>query len=470
MRPPGVRPAGDDRGQALEHWRSQRLRRAVFHPLRHPIQLVVIGFLALIAVGTVLLWLPFASRPGQQTGLHTAFFTATSATCVTGLTLVDTAAHWSPFGQAVVLVLIQVGGLGLMTFASLLALVTIGQLGLHSRMLAQIEAKWLDGPTVRRFGVSILKFSLTVELAVWVLLTWRFWAGYHEPAGRAAYLGLFHAVSAFNNAGFTLWDDSLAGYGRDPLVLLPVAFAFVLGGIGFPVLVEARRSLRPHTWSLHTKLTVVTTLLLLVLGPLAVILTELRAGGTLDTVDWATRLLSGWFSGVAPRTAGFAAIDYGRADPATLMVTDILMAVGGGSAGTAGGIKVTTLAVLVLTVVSELRGDPDVRAFRRRVVPSTVRQALAVVVLGTAIVSAASFVLLELSSFELDQVLFEVVSAFGTVGLTTGLTRQLPMVGQDLLVVLMILGRLGPITVATALALRSRRRLFRYAEARPIIG
>jgi trk system potassium uptake protein TrkH len=470
VRPPGVRPAGDDRGQALEQWRSQRLRRVLFHPLRHPIQLVVVGFLAVIAVGTLLLWLPVATRDGNDTGLHTAFFTATSATCVTGLTLVDTAAHWSPFGQAVVMVLMQVGGLGLMTFASLLALVTIGQLGLHSRMLAQVEAKWLDGPTVRRFLLSILKFSLVVEALVWVALTWRFWSGYDEPAGRAAYLGLFHAVSAFNNAGFTLWDDSLTGFGADPLVLLPVAFAFVLGGIGYPVIMEARRSLRPQRWSLHTKLTVVTTLILLVLGPLVVVLTEVRAGGTLDTVDWTTRLLSGWFTGVAPRTAGFAAIDYSRADPATLMVTDILMAVGGGSAGTAGGIKVTTLAVLVLAVVSELRGDPDVRAFRRRVVPSTVRQALAVVVLGTVIVSVASFVLLELTAFELDQVLFEVVSAFGTVGLTTGITRQLPTAGQDLLIVLMIIGRLGPITVATALALRGRRRLFRYAEARPIVG
>lgn len=470
MRPPGVRPAGDDRGQALEQWRSQRLRRAVFHPLQHPIQLVVAGFLAVVALGTLLLWLPVSTRTGAPSDLHTAFFTATSATCVTGLTLVDTATHWSPFGQAVVLVLMQVGGLGLMTFASLLALVTIGQLGLHSRMLAQIEAKWLDGPTIRRFGLGILKFSLVVEALVWAALSLRFWAGYDEPAGRAVYLGLFHAVSAFNNAGFTLWDDSLAGFGRDPLVLLPVAFAFVAGGIGYPVVLEARRSLRPRAWSLHTRLTVVTTGVLLVLGPVVLLLTELRPGGTLATADWATRLLSGWFTGVAPRTAGFAAIDYSRADPATLMATDLLMAVGGGSAGTAGGIKVTTLAVLALAVISELRGDPDVRAFRRRVVPSTVRQALAVVALGGVIVSAATFVLLELTAFELDQVLFEVVSAFGTVGLTTGLTRELPVAGQLLLTVLMIIGRLGPITVATALALRGRRRLFRYAEARPIVG
>ena len=397
-------PRAGDRGQALEQWRSQRLRRGVFHPLRHPIQAVVIGFLAVIAVGTLLLWLPLSSRPGVGTSLHTAFFTATSATCVTGLTLVDTAGHWSWFGQTVVMVLMQVGGLGLMTFASLLALVTIGQLGLRSRMLAQIEAKWLDGPTVRRFLISILKFSLVIEALVWLALTWRFWIGYHQPPGRAAYLGLFHTVSAFNNAGFALWDDSLADFARDPFVLLPIAFAFILGGIGYPVLVELRRSRRPARWSLHTKLTVVTTLSLLVLGPLAVVLTEVRAGGTLDTVDWVTRLLSGWFTGVAPRTAGFATIDYGQADPATLMVTDLLMAVGGGSAGTAGGIKVTTLAVLVLAVISELRGDPDVRAFRRRVVPATVRQALAVTVLGTGIVAVSTFILLELTPFEFDQV------------------------------------------------------------------
>jgi Trk-type K+ transport system membrane component len=233
-------------------------------------------------------------------------------------------------------------------------------------------------------------------------------------------------------------------------------------------LIDSRLHVR--TWSLHTRVTLATTAALLVLGPLVVLVTEWTNPATLGGLPVPDRLLSGWFSGVSPRTAGFNTIDYARADPATLLATDVLMVIGGGSAGTAGGIKVTTLAVLALGVVSEARGDPDIDVFGRRIAPGTVRQALAIASLALVAVSLATLVLLEITPFSLDAVLFEVTSAFGTVGLSTGITSQLQPAAQYLLAALMFVGRIGPITAASALALRSRPKAYRNPEGRPIVG
>jgi trk system potassium uptake protein TrkH len=257
----------------------------------------------------------------------------------------------------------------------------------------------------------------------------------------------------------------------DPVVVVPIALAFIVGGIGYPVMLELLDSrLRVRTWSLHTRLTLVTTAVLLVLGPAVVLATEWSNPGTLGGLPLPEKLLSGWFSGVSPRTAGFNTIDYARADPATLLSTDVLMIIGGGSAGTAGGIKVTTLAVLALGVVSEVRGDPDIDAFGRRIAVGTVRQALAIASLALVAVSAATLLLLETTRFSLDAVLFEVCSAFGTVGLSTGITAALPPAAQYVLAALMFVGRVGPITAASALALRTRTKAYRNPEGRPVVG
>lgn len=443
--------------------------------LRHPAQIVVLGFAAAIAVGTVLLLLPLSrTGPGGASVLE-AFFTATSAVCVTGLVVVDTPTYWSGFGEAVILGLIQVGGLGIMTLASLLGLLVSRRMGLQARLTAAAETKAVGLGDVRSVIKGVLVFTLLFEAVTAVALTLRFWLGYDESLGRAGYLGVFHSVSAFNNAGFALWSDSLTRFVGDPWICLPIAGAVISGGLGFPVILEIRRQLRRtsqrrRSWSLHLKLTVVATAALLVLGTIFVTATEWNNPATLGALDTPGRLLAGFFQAVMPRTAGFNTLDYGQMEDGTLLGTIILMFIGGGSAGTAGGIKVTTFVILFFAVYAEVRGESNVDAFDRRIDDRAVRQALTVVLLSIAAVVSATVVLIEITALSTEQVLFEAVSAFATVGLSTGVTADLPGAAQVILVGLMFLGRLGPITLVSALALRERKRLYELPEGRPIIG
>jgi potassium uptake TrkH family protein len=439
--------------------------------LRHPAQVVVVGFGSAVALGTVLLTLPIArAGPGGATLLD-ALFTATSAVCVTGLVVVDTPTYWSGFGEGVILGLIQVGGFGIMTMASLLGLLISRRMGLRTRLAAAAETKSLGLSDVRSVLVGVAKISIIFELSTAVLLTARFALGYDEPFHRASYLGVFHAVSAFNNAGFALYTDSLMGFVGDPWICLPIALAVIAGGLGFPVILELRRQLRrPGQWSLHTKITLSTTAVLLFGGAGFILASEWGNPGTLDPLSLPGKLLAGFFSAVMPRTAGFNSLDVSQMNEATWLGTDVLMFIGGGSASTAGGIKVTTFALLFFVIYAEVRGEARVNIFDRRVGERAQRQALAVALLSIAAVVAPTLILLELTAFRLDEVLFEVVSAFGTVGLSTGITAQLPGVGQTVLIVLMFVGRLGPITLASALALRERGRLYELPEGRPIIG
>lgn len=440
--------------------------------LRRPGVVVVLGFAAAIALVTLLLLLPVAHESGEGTTFRPALFTATSAVCVTGLSVVDTPTHWSTFGELVILSGVQFGGVGFMTSASLLGLLVARRLGLRTRLLTAAETKVLGLGDVRRVVLGVALTSLVTEALVAVVLALRFGLGYGEPAGRAAYHGLFHAVSAFNNAGFALFSDNLVRFATDPLVCLPIAAAVVTGALGFPVVLELRRELRtPRLWSLHTKITVLTTVLLLVAGSAAVAAFEWRNPGTLGPLSVPQKLLVGFFQGgVQPRTAGFNVVDYADVHETSLLVTDVLMFIGGGSAGTAGGIKVTTFMVLFFAIVAEARGEETVDAFGRQLPVVVLRQALSVALLGVALVVTGTLALLALSGLDLDRVLFEAVSAFGTVGLSTGITATLPAPAQYVLIVLMFAGRLGPVTLAAALALRERQRLYRLPEERPVVG
>ncbi len=467
-------PVATPRRRGSMRWRrpaSAAPRDPTTHPFAHPARLVALGFVVLIGLGTLLLSLPVSSSAPGGTDFLTAFFTATSAACVTGLVIVDTGEYWSGTGQAVLLVLMQLGALGVMTFASLLGLLVAGRLGLRSRLLARAETGGGGLGTVGRVIRGVVLISLAVEAVLWLVLTLRYWLAYDESLPRATYHGLFDAISAYTNAGFARRSDSLVSYAGDPWVILPITVAIIIGGLGYPVLLELLDTrFRPRTWSLHTRLTLATTGVLLVLGPLVIMVTEWTNPATLGPLGFGEHLLSGFFSGVTPRSAGFNTIDYGQADAATLLATDVLMVIGGGSASTAGGIKVTTLAVLALGVVSEARGDTDIDAFRRRIALTTMRQALAIASLALMAVSVGTLVLLEITQLNLDAVLFEVTSAFGTVGLSTGITAELPPAGQYVLIALMFIGRIGPITAASALALRSRTKAYRHPEGRPIVG
>jgi len=439
--------------------------------LTHPYQVVVVAFATAIAVGTLLLVLPVARAGDGGAPFLTALFTATSAVCVTGLVVVDTAAYWSPFGEAVVLALIQIGGFGIMTMASLLGLLVSRRLGLRTRLNAAAETKSLGIGDVRAVLTGVLKITLLFEALTAALLTARFLVAYDEPFPRALYHGVFHAVSAFNNAGFALYDDSLARFVGDAWICLPVAVAVILGGLGFPVLLELRRAPRtPRRWSLHTKITVTATAVLLVLGTAFVTAAEWGNPGTLGSLDAPGRLLAGFFHGVMPRTAGFNSLDVAAMQDETLVGTMILMFIGGGSAGTAGGIKVTTFVILFFVIYAEVRGEENVNAFDRRIGPRVQRQALTVALLSVAAVVTATLAVVALADLPLEKVTFEVVSAFGTVGLSTGITDELPSAAQVLLVLVMFLGRLGPIALASSIALRDRRRMYTLPEGRPIVG
>ncbi|OII59835.1 TrkH family potassium uptake protein [Streptomyces sp. CC77] len=448
--------------------------RALF--TRHPARTVVTGFALAVLGGAALLNLPFAVQGGVDNGFVTALFTATSAVCVTGLAVVDTGTYWSGFGQGVILALIQVGGFGIMTMASLLALLVSGKLRLRMQLTAAAETKSLGIGDVRRVLLGVAGTTVAVELAVAVVLSLRFRYGYGQPFQDAAYSGLFHSVSAFNNAGFGLYPDSLTRYATDPWVTLPVAAAVILGGIGFPVLLEVlrhhrrRRTTGRRGWSLHTKLTVLTTAVLLLSGTVLTCLLEWGNPGTLGPMHWSGKLLNGFFHSAMSRTAGFNAVDIGAMEASTLLMTCTLMFVGGGSAGTAGGIKVTTFAVLAAAMVAEVRGEPNSMVMGRRIAPHALRQALTVALLGVAFVVAATLALETVVDAPLEAVLFEAVSAFGTVGLSTGITADLPVVGELIVILLMFVGRLGPVTLVSALALRERTRRYELPEERPVIG
>lgn len=463
---PGTAPAT----VTVPRVRSLGWNRWEREPSQHPVRWMMLALGGTIVIGTVLLMLPAATRGHGGAGLRTALFTATSATTDCGLVVVDTSRYWSPFGHAVLLVLIQLGGLGVMAAASVLGLVVASRLGLSTRLLAAVPGGTLDLGTVRRVVIGSALASAVVETVLLVVLTLTFWLRHGMGFGRASWLGLFHAVSTFNNAGFALWPDNLAGFGTDPLLLLTVLVGVLIGSLGYPVLLETLRVRPARSWSVHTRLTLAVTGLLVVLGPIAVTISEWTNPATIGRLSVPHRLLAGLFNGVTLRTGGFHTFDFAHADASTQLVGDVLMVIGGGSGGTAGGIKVTTLAILALAVITEIRGDQDVNVLGRRIAPTTVRQAVAVTWLAVAVVSVAAIALLELTRSDLDHVLFEVTSAFGSVGLSSGLTGTLPGSGQYLLVVLMVIGRIGPIAAASALALRHSRRGYRNPQTRPIIG
>lgn len=438
---------------------------------RHPAQLIVFAFASGILVGTALLLLPFATSEAGRASVITALFTSTSALCVTGLIVVDTPTYWSQFGQVVILGLIQVGGLGIMTLASLLALLVARRLGLRGRLITQAERAAPELSDLRRLVLSVVLLSVMFESIAAVILTARLWIAYDLDFGAALYRGVFHAVSAFNNAGFALYSDNLVDFVTDGWFSMTIALAVIAGGLGFPVWLELRRrGLQPRQWTLHTKLTLAATAFLLVFGFFAVLGFEWSNADTIGRLDTEGKLLASFFQGVMPRTAGFNTVPNGEMDQETLLVTDMLMFVGAGSASTGGGIKVATFALLFLMVLAEVRGDSSVNAFERRVPPHVQRQALAVTFIALNAVVICTLALIAMSEINLSQALYEALSAFGTVGLSTGITPDLPDGGKLVLVALMYLGRTGPYTLAVALALRERQRLYRFPEERPLIG
>ncbi|MBB5467411.1 trk system potassium uptake protein TrkH [Paraburkholderia sp. CI2] len=408
---------------------------------------------------------------GEAAPWLSAFFTATSAVCVTGLVVVDTGTYWSSFGQWVILGLFQIGGFGMMTAATMLGLMVNRSLPLRAKLITQVETHTLRLGDIGSVARLVLVVTLVTELTTALWLTVRLHLGYHFQWGEAAWSGWFHAVSAFNNAGFSIHPDSLMRYAADASMLVPVMVAIVVGGIGFPVLYDLREKLRgARRLSLHTRLTLVVTGVLLLGGFLALLLFEWTNPKTLGPMPFGEKLLSAAFASVSARTAGFNSLDVGAMRHESWALHFFLMFVGGGSAGTAGGVKIGTIAILALLVIAEIRGRGDIEAFGRRVSVSAQRQAITVVALGAVMITVGTLIILHITDFPTDQVIFEVVSAFSTVGLSTGITGDLPAPAQFVIITLMYVGRVGTITFATSLILVERRAQYSYPEEHPIVG
>ncbi|WP_321326792.1 potassium transporter TrkG [uncultured Parasphingorhabdus sp.] len=439
--------------------------------LRDPIRLIPLLFLGAIAFGTILLSLPIATNEGIGAPLLTALFTSTSAVAVTGLIVVDTPTYWSTFGQVTILLLFQIGGLGIMTAATLFGLMAGRGFGLRDRMATQIERSRLETGDAASVLKLIFLITISVEAIIAVILSLRMVTFYAMPVDEAIWHGVFHSVSAFNNAGFSTHSDSVMGYQTDPFVLGPIMLAVILTALGFPVMQDIRSNrLKWRRWSLHTKITVAGTLVLLVFGFLAILSMEWDNLATLGSMTLGEKLLNAAFHSAMPRTAGFNSLDVGAFEDETIMVNYLLMFIGGGSAGTAGGIKISTFFVLFAILLSEILGRRDAGLFQRRFGHAVERQALSVTILAATLIFASTTYIASISSLPLDEILFECISAFSTVGLSTGITADLPPTGQLVIVALMFVGRVGTITVATALALGSRGRPYRYPEENPIVG
>lgn len=430
-------------------------------------RLIVLGFAGFVLLGTVLLKLPFASV--ELTWLN-AFFIAVSAVCVTGLTPVDIPSTLTTFGEIVLAFLVQVGGLGIMTAATLGALLVRERLGFRHLLTVRQELGSPDAPrNVLRLLGQVALVTVAVELVGAVIMAARFafdGYGFVSAVGH----GVFHAITAFCNAGFSNLEEGLYPYAGDWTLTLVIAVLVIAGGLGFPVLVNLYNYPRRHYLTLHSKLVLVPSAVLLVVGVATFAAFEWTNPASLGGESLSTKLAESVFQGVTPRTAGFQTVDYADLADPTLAVQTVLMFIGTAPVSTGGGIKVTTIALIFLILLTQVRGERELRAFGRRVPGNLVGEALALLSLGALIVCVASIALMVSDGLPLLPALFEVTSAFGTVGLSLNVTAELSVFGKVLIALVMFMGRVGTITLIVALAARSKPRRYTYPQEDIALG
>jgi trk system potassium uptake protein len=459
--------------------RSQGSPALAEAPLRRrrrfaPAQVLVLTFTALIASGTILLRLPVSATREPLTILD-ALFTATSAVCVTGLIVVDTPHDLTSFGQLVVLTLIQLGGLGYMAITTVVGLALGRHLSLHERLTLQeaLNVQTMEG--LARFVLTVLKLTLAFELTGALILTAR-WAGEHG-IGQAAYYGLFHAISAFNNAGFALFSDSLIRYRGDWIVNLVITTLVICGGLGFVVLTEIAQVRQYRRFSTHTRLVITLTAGLVIVTTAVIWFIERNNPNTLQPLGVSEALLASYFQAVTPRTAGFNTLDIGAMHHASLFLLILLMFIGAAPGGTAGGVKISTFSITVAVIWAMVRGTPEPTLLRRRIPQLLVARAFSICLIGFLALNVVAALLLVTEGRELLPTLFETTSAFGTVGLSMGeggapvsLAGHFSGVGKLLVIAMMFMGRIGPLTLAVALARRREAARVRHPEGKFLIG
>lgn len=439
-----------------------------------PTKIIAVVFAAIILTGTLLLTLPAASRSGASCGFRPALFTATSATCVTGLVLYDTWTQWSGFGQAVILSLIEIGGLGFMSAATLVVFVLRKRIGLKQRMVMAQALSLNDMEGVVRIQKTVLIGSLSIEAIGTLILTARFWPEYGFVT--ALKWGVFHSVSAFCNAGFDILGSlgpgqSMTPFQSDPVVLLTLCVLIVVGGLGFLVWQEIWEKRRFRKFGVYTRLVLVATLALILTGWAAICLLEWNNPGTLGPMSWWEKLLNGLFQSVTLRTAGFAAIDQGKLTGAGKGVSMVLMLIGGSSGSTAGGLKTVTFLVLVLFAWARARGRSSVCVYSRTVPQRQVLDAMTLAMLMIALAVFGGVFISATSPIGYTDALYEAISALGTVGLSAGATGSLSIPAQFLIIIYMYFGRVGLLTISLGFLMGDRaQERFHYAETSLLIG
>lgn len=443
----------------------------------NPSQMMVVGFAAVILIGAILLSLPIATQTGERTSFLDSLFTATSAVCVTGLVVVDTATHWNFFGQIVIIILIQTGGLGFMTITTLFSLIVKKRINLKERLLIQESLNQIDLSGLVKLTRYILLMTFVIEGIGALILSTVFIPQFGFIRG--SWYSIFHAISAFCNAGFDLMGNvtgpysSLMYYVNNTTITLAISALIILGGLGFPVILDIVKNKKISKLNMHSKIVLISTSILIVVGMLFIFIVEYKNVGTLGNLSLKGKILSSLFQSVTIRTAGFATIDLTILHQATLFIMMIFMFVGASPASTGGGVKTTTIAVLILTVKSFLLGKEDIEVFGRRITSSTVRKSVGIFFVGVlAVLTGILLIVLIEPEFDLLEASFEVVSALATVGLSIGGSPNLTFIGKLLIVIYMFMGRVGLLTIFLALVAKNtvNKQQIRYPEGRIIVG
>ena len=440
-----------------------------------PAQVLVLGFAILIMLGATLLNLPIASLNGKSIGFIDALFTSASAVCVTGLSVVNTAAHWTLFGKIVILVLIQIGGLGFMTMATLVALLLGKKITLKERLIMQEELNQFTMQGLVKLTKYVLLSTFLIEFIGAIFLSFTF-VPYYGDTVKGIWFSVFHSISAFCNAGFDLTGNSMMEFVGDPIVNIVMGVLVIIGGLGYSVYINiTNRVLHKRDrkkFSLHAKMVLVITGALLLLGFVTIFIFEYNNPNTLGNLSFVDKVFAASFQSMAPRTAGFNSVDMASITNASTFIIIVLMFIGGSPGSTAGGIKTTTVGALIYAMISVIQGKTDVEAFKKRLPNVIVYRSLTVVGIAMGIVSIVTIVLSITENASFIDIFFESVSAFATVGLTRGITPNLTIVGRLIITLTMFIGRLGPLTMAFAFAQRQKENKgqFRYPEERIIVG
>jgi trk system potassium uptake protein TrkH len=439
-----------------------------------PAQVLVAGFAVLIFIGSILLTLPLSTSSGEMTNYLTALFTSTSAVCVTGLVVVDTGTYWSPFGQFIIICLIQIGGLGFMSLTTFFLILSRKKITIRNRLIIQssVNSHKLGG--IVRFTKYILYFTFIIEAVGAILLSFRFIPEYGILRGIA--YSIFHAISAFCNAGFDIMGNyqSLTNYSDDWLISLTICALIIIGGLGFAVLNDIAEYRENKRLSVHSKFVLIISGLLIVIGTVLFFVFEYNNPSTLGGVNIFDKLLGSFFQSVTTRTAGFNTLPLDSITMPTIFMMLIFMFIGGSPGSTAGGIKTATIGVIVLSVVSMLRGYQGTRLFNRKISSNTIIKAVSIFIIALFLLLTGIILLLSVETgLSFQQILFEAVSAFGTVGLSMGITSQLSILGRIIIIITMFIGRLGPLTIAYAITERQKsqtKKLYELPEGKILVG